>query len=131
MMEPGRFIYGRKDGVTLAVSRGTSNGPDATDVVTAIQAFEEMNSVLIVVTLRPTRGGASADVWLEGKAMSRHDASGVRSLLAFASVKCLGSRHKTLDTATLALLYALDFQLAQAEFDKTRPEAETAPGAPE
>jgi len=68
-------------------------------------------------------GSQPADFWLEGKALSPVGKDGVRSLLAFASVKCLGSRHQTMDAAYLALLYALDFQLAQAEFDRVPKKA--------
>ena len=73
--------------------------------------------------MRPTRGSEVRDIWLEGKALSEHDVNGVRSLLAFASVRCLGSRHQTMDSALLALLYALDFQLAQREFDSTKQDS--------
>jgi len=74
--------------------------------------------VRIVITLRAVAAGGTADFWLEGKALSEVSADGVRSLLAFASVKCLASHHKTTDAALLALLYALDFQLAENEFAK-------------
>ena len=69
--------------------------------------------------MRPTTGEKGPDIFLEGKALSEHDASGVRSLLAFASVKCSAMNHLTLDSALLALLYALDFQLAEVEFART------------
>jgi hypothetical protein len=94
-----------------------------TDVAEAYQSFQEQNKVRLVVTTRLAATGGTADLWLEGKALSPVDASGVRSLLAFASVKCLGSHHKTVDAALLALLYALDFQLAQAEFDRVPKKA--------
>jgi hypothetical protein len=96
----------------LASKVGRSNGPDAIDVAEAIRAFEHEHSGMVVITLRPCRSLANPDIWLEGKLLAQMDVNGVRSLLAFASVKCLGSRHKSLDAATLALLYALDFQLA-------------------
>lgn len=101
----------------MASSRGTSNGPDVKDTADTVRAFEEANRVVIVMTLRPIRGTEEADIWIDAKAMSERDGSGVRSILALASVKCLGSRHKTLDAAVLAALYALDFQLAQKEFE--------------
>jgi len=107
----------------LASSRGTSSGPDALDSATALQAFQDQNKVRIVVTLRLVANGGPPDFWLEGKALSQVSADGVRSLLAFASVKCLGSRHQTTDAALLALLYALDFQLAEKEFDMVKKKA--------
>lgn len=102
----------------LASSRGSLNAPDAKDTAEIIRSFEEQNRVRVVITLRPTRGTDKVDFWLEGKILSEHDANGVRSLLAFASVQCLASNHKTTDAAILALLYALDFQLAEGEFRK-------------
>lgn len=115
----------------LASSRGASNGPDATDTAEALRAFQDQNDVRIVVTLRLVANGGPADFWLEGKALSRVDTSGVRSLLAFASVRCLGSHHKTTDAALLALLYALDFQLAEAEFDKVEQKSAPLPAPQE
>lgn len=97
----------------------SSNGPDVTDTTSALHAFEQQNSVRIVTTLRSCSGNGVEDIWLEGKALSGRDTDGVRSLLASASVKCSGSRHKSLDAAFLALLYALDFQLAESEWQKT------------
>ena len=111
----------------MASSRGTSNGPDVRDCAEALRAFEEQNRVRIVITVRPCRGQEAADFWLEGKALSEHDVSGVRTLLAFASVKCLGSRHTTMDSAVLALLYQLDFQLAEKEFASVAKTAEPPP----
>lgn len=107
----------------MGSKHATSNGPDARDTTEALRAFEEQNNVRIVVTMRATRDPAPADIWLEGKALSQVEHDGVRSLLAFASVKCLGMRHKSLDAALLALLYALDFQLAENEFAKTIPKS--------
>jgi hypothetical protein len=104
----------------LPSSRATSNGPDATDFAEALRAFQDQNRVRIVITVRAVAAGGTADFWLDGKALSEVSADGVRSLLAFASVKCLGSRHRTTDAALLALLYALDFQLAENEFAKVK-----------
>lgn len=107
----------------MASNRSPLSGPDAMDAAEAWQAFQDHNDVRVVVTMRTVMGANPADLWLEGKALSRVGSDGVRSLLAFASVKCLGSQHKTVDAALLALLYALDFQLAQAEFDKVPKKA--------
>lgn len=100
----------------MASSRYSSNGPDAKDVAEALDAFQQQNKVRIVITTRLVEENNQVDLWLEGKALSAESVNGVRSLLASANVRCLGSRHKTTDAATLALLYALDFQLALAEY---------------
>lgn len=111
----------------MASSRGTSNGPDTVDVASVMRAFEEMNCVHLVVTLRTCKGEETPDFWLEGKALSWHDTNGVRQLLAYQSVKCGSTGLKTMDAAVLNLLYALDFQLAEVEWAKSKPAAEPPP----
>lgn len=99
----------------MASSRGTSNGPDAVDVASVLVAFEQMNRVRLVVTTRTCRDTEEPGFWLEGKALSEPDSRGVRTLLAFASVTCGNKGIRSLDTAFLRLLYALDFSIAERE----------------
>lgn len=112
---------------SLGSSRGTSNGPDAVDVAAVLVAFEQMNQLRLIVTLRTCEGMETPDCWLEGKALSKVSVSGVRSLLAFASVRCGSTGLKTLDSAVLNLLYALDFQLAENELARTVKAAKPPP----
>jgi len=51
-MEPGHFVIGI-GGVSLASSRGTSNGPDVTDVVVMMKALEEVHGVQLSLLLSP------------------------------------------------------------------------------
>jgi hypothetical protein len=78
-------------------------------------AFEEQNRVRLVVTTRTCHTPEVPGFWIEGKALSMPDASGVRTLLAFQSVRCGEKGVKNLDTAFLRLLYALDFALGERE----------------
>jgi len=90
------------------------------DATTAVEAFQEHNNCLVVITIRMPRKPSAQKLWLEGKALSSLDTNGVRSLLAFASVLCSELNCLTMDAAILSLLYALDFQLAENEFAKTQ-----------
>lgn len=101
------------------------------DTASALEAFEQQNNIRIVTTLRTAKHRGEADIWLEAKALSERSENGERTLLAFASVRCLAMNHKHLDTALLALLYALDFQLAESVWGEAERTARAAPGTPE
>ena len=104
----------------MAANIGSSNGPDLRDIAAALLAFEEQNTCRLVMTLRTMPPPATPDIWLEGKALSLPQLGQVPRLLASASVTCLAISHKSMDTAVFRLLYALDFELAQREFDTVR-----------
>jgi|SRR5689334_13841858 len=113
----------------MASNRASSYGPDARDCADAVRAFETQNNVRIVVTIRPQRDSPEADLWLEGKALTVPAAGAVPVLLAFASVKVLGGGSLTVDAAYLKMLYALDFQLAEEEWQRENKTAKAVPGA--
>lgn len=111
----------------MASSRPSYHQPDVKDTASALSAFEEQNKIRIVTTLRSALHQGQPDLWLEGKALSERSENGDRTLLAFASVRCLAMNHKHLDTALLALLYALDFQLAEKEWGEAEKAAKLPP----
>lgn len=79
-------------------------------------AFEKQNSCRIVVTTRSCQNTERPDLWFEAKAISLATAGVVPVLLASAQCSCGQANLQTMAAAILKLLYALDFQLAQAEF---------------
>lgn len=59
------------------------------------------------------------DVWFEAKALSRPRADAVPVLLASSQLSCGAARLKTMEAVVFRLLYAIDFQLAEAEVKGT------------
>jgi len=84
-----------------------------------ILAFEVMNRVKLEIRIGRVDDGPASDLALTALAHDEGTQIGDQPPLASASVKCSAMNLRTLDSAVLALLYRLDFQLAQQEFEKT------------
>jgi hypothetical protein len=103
----------------LASNRASSVAPDLTDVTEAVAAFQQHNHCRVVITVRQLLPPAVTGLWLEGKALSERDVDGMRVLLCSSSVTCAELNTLTMDSAILALLYRLDYALADEEFRAT------------
>lgn len=87
-------------------------------------AFETMNNVRLEVRLQRIDVGHRSDLQVTMLAHQRGVEIGDRPPLASVSVTCSDMNLKTLDSAVLASLYRLDFQLAEREFaSATKPKA--------
>lgn len=83
-----------------------------------IVAFERQNNCRIETTLLSVDWRGEKCLLAEAVAWSRENVSGVRLRLASANVRCQEQRLATFEAVILNLLYALDFKLAEREFDK-------------
>ena len=100
----------------LASSRGSSNTPDVMDILSAMTAFEQQNTIVLELRLTTAKKGTEDDFWI---ACLAHDGSaeiGALPPLASVSLSFLALRVKSLDAALFRALYALDAQLALNEF---------------
>lgn len=102
----------------LAQSRFSSNTVDSKDVAFSLVAFEAINSCRIEFRMSTVDRGGRADVQLTILAHPLGVAIGEAPSLGSVSQSFLGMRLTSLDAAVFQLLYALDFQLAEREFDR-------------
>jgi len=110
-------------GVSLATNRYSLNNPDLTDVGAVMIAFEAINNCAITLyaKLENTNGNRQL-VWLAQALDTKEDVPDPKVL---ASVKChLGcGSHRTIEAALMWTLYQLDFQISQAEMERTKTTA--------
>jgi hypothetical protein len=127
MWECGPIVYSF-GGVALASSRGSSNGSDIVDVTNVMLGFEFMNQVDLTVRFRRVDDGPASDLLLTVDAFSRKEEEAGQPPWGSASVKCSALNLRTLESAVIAALYRLDFQLAEREFERAGKPAAAAPG---
>lgn len=101
----------------MASSRGTSNGPDWQDLAETLTAFEKQNRVNIEITLTRVREGDAVDLLLTAKAWDPIVDRRVAKPLASQDVLCRAERIRTVEAVLFYLLYQLDFQLAEHEWE--------------
>lgn len=85
-------------------------------------AFEAMNRVKLEIRIGRVDDGPASDLALTALAHQEGTEIGDQAPLASASVRCSAMNLKTLDSAVLALMYRLDFQLAELEFARAKTE---------
>lgn len=104
-------------GVKLAQSRGSSNSPDEVDIVAVMEAFEQMNSVILTLTGRVVRSGGRVGLKLEIQAHNSRLVVGEAPSLACASVTVGYLGRPPIGAAILQALYAVDAELARTEME--------------
>jgi hypothetical protein len=87
--------------------------------MTVIKAFEEQNGIEIVLSGQRTDRHGRLDLVWKAAAWDTDPDNPEARLLALASVGCLEKRLETMEAVLMHLLYQLDFQLAELEFDKS------------
>jgi len=95
-----------------------SNGREPEELTDLVAAFEQHNSCKITLTCSLALHNGYLDLEWQAIATEKGAPDPVATGLASVSVKEWGGAYKTLMGVVSRLLYALDFQLAQAEFDK-------------
>jgi hypothetical protein len=105
-------------GVPLASSRGTSNGPDVQDVTYALLAFESINQVEIVITIRRRDSGTESVLELRAEAYTKEKEGTEATLLASTRHLAGSNDRRTMDAAIMQLTYKLDALLATGEFGR-------------
>jgi len=83
-------------------------------------AFNQQNRVRIVLTGEACMTGGLSDIRWQAQAMEDNPENGVPTVLASASVTFLQGRYSTLSALITFLLYQLDFQLGEHEWEKTK-----------
>lgn len=111
----------------MASSRGSSNSADVVDVTAVMEAFQGINQCRLVVLLTTVVDGPGADLLITMEAYDRKPQAPVARPLASVNVTCLALGLKTLDSAVLAALYRMDFQLADLEFERTKNKERSTP----
>lgn len=107
------FIGGEK----LAQSRGSLNSPDAVDVASVMEAFEEINQVVLTLTGRVERAAGRSGLKLEIQAHSKEVPIGEAPSLASASVTVGSQGQGRIAGAILQALYSVDAALARMEME--------------
>jgi hypothetical protein len=99
----------------LAVSRGTQNGPDLTDLAEALIAFQGLNSCELTLCARAVVEGSLTRLRLEMKAWGK-DApeQGAQPLVCAKSIVGYSDR-RTVEAVIFQLMYAVDAELARKE----------------
>lgn len=83
-----------------------------------MEAFEAQNRVRILLTATSCLTSGQADIKWQAQAIGEDAGSSVAPVLASASVTCLAGRLRTMEGLITFLLYQLDFQLAEHEWQK-------------
>lgn len=100
----------------MAISHGTSSGPDWADVAGMLAAFESQNRCQIEICIHSTITADQPDLRVIGKAWERGADKREAKPLGSASVIWRAERLKTLEGLITYLLYRLDFCIAENEF---------------
>ena len=101
----------------MASSRGSQNQIDVMDVATAWGAFEEINQVLVMITVNRVQRGPQREIQLIGTAVPQSALSTGQRHWGSVSASSWVFDHKSLDTAVFHLLYTLDGLIASAELE--------------
>ena len=100
----------------MALRNGSSQGIVLADLVGMVEAFEQSNSVRIALRSELTTWRGQRDLqWTAEAYQQTLEHSGALPLV-YVSVRCLEKRLVTMEAVLMHLLYALDFKLAEREF---------------
>jgi len=102
----------------LALNNGSSQTLGLLDVVSSWEAFETINRCVVIMRLEPTRVNGRWAVRMTGMVWDNDPDVPAAACLASESLICSPMEWRSLDTVAFRLLYALDGQLASAEFDR-------------
>lgn len=102
----------------LALRAGLSNGVGVTDVLTTLDEFQRVNSVILSLSILVTGKGKSRDLTMKVTAYAdvADDAEPVH--LASSEFSLLRERFQTMDAAIMFSLYQIDFLLGAHEWEK-------------
>jgi len=100
----------------LALKQGSSSGVDCVDVKYVLAAFQEINRCRLIVELTIQGTPARPDLILGVMAWENADVDAEPVLLASQRLPVGSVGPRTMESAILQALYALDAQMAEAEF---------------
>jgi len=96
----------------LASSRGTSNGPDWSDLAEMLSIFDKQNRTRSTIEICGWTTGGEPDLSITAKSWSPEDDRRVAKPLALVNVLWRRERFRTMEGLFTYLLYQLDFQIA-------------------
>jgi len=102
----------------LAASRETSNGPDVRDVTAIMLAFEHINSCRLDLRMGIAGDQKHLSMRFELTAWPRDPESGEVTPLASAKSLTGYKDRRSVEVVITQLMYALDAQMAEEEFEK-------------
>lgn len=102
----------------MGSKQALSNGREPEELTDLVAAFEQHNNVRIILTSSLVLHRGYLDLEWRASAFERTPVDQVVTGLALVSVCLWGGEYKTLMGVASRLLYALDFALAEKEFDK-------------
>jgi len=105
-------------GVGLASSRGSSNGPDVRDVAAIMLAFEHINSCRLSLRVGIAGDARHLGLRFELEAWPKETESGEVKPLASAKSLTGYKDRRTVEVVITQLMYSLDAQMAEEEFEK-------------
>lgn len=105
----------------MALRDGSQSGIGVVDVAGILEAFETINECHIMITFERKKYGSTVELQANAVAFERKEERQVAKPLASVSVRCLGTRLKTMEAVLSQLLYMLDGQLAAEEFRNLEP----------
>lgn len=113
----------------MALSRGTSNGPDVKDLMDALMDFQDDFRQPLAIHISLCGSPGRPDLLLElFSPLITDEYSEVRPLV-YQKSRWAYLNVKTLESAILLLLHKADFEMVKWEEEKKTSGSETAPGA--
>jgi len=104
----------------LGSKHALSNGNEPEELTALISAFEIQDEVKLAITITVLAHNKRPDLMLSATATGRPAENGVAKPSVSASAIRWGSESATMMGAITSLLYALDFQLAEQEWDAAK-----------
>lgn len=102
----------------MGSKRALSNGNEPEEAIDMIASFEQANSCKIIITSSLELNKGFLDWSWQASAKPSKNGELVANASDLANVRVWGGDYKTLMGLLIRLVYALDFQLALAEFER-------------
>lgn len=104
----------------MGSKQALSNGNEPEELIDLVEGFQSLNRVSIVITSRLVRHKGKWDLAYSATAVPLEGVRGGACDWASANAIVWGSEFKSLMGLYSSLLYALDFQIAEREWGKTK-----------
>lgn len=98
----------------------SSNGREWRETAYLMQAFQDVNNVVLRVFVSCSKRGNEPDLSIEASAFTNEDAPVVPVLLASVKLSANGSELVSLTSLFTHAMYRLDARLAEVEFERTQ-----------
>jgi len=99
----------------MGSKQALSNGREPEELTDLLQAFQDTNQVVIVITMTVALKDGKADLLVTAVAQNNHASPAVRARWGSVHCNVWGSEWVRLAGLTTTLLYRLDFLIGEAE----------------